>query len=72
MNKLTRANEAIRTFLSEVMVEMKKVSWPNWQELKSFTITVLVATVIISIIIGIEDKLLGYLLQKFLDLSSKS
>lgn len=72
MNKLIRAKEAIANFLKEVQVEMKKVSWPNWQELKGHTITVLVATVIVSIIIGFEDKILGYLLQAFLDLSSKS
>ncbi|GAB4310694.1 MAG: hypothetical protein Kow0059_00260 [Candidatus Sumerlaeia bacterium] len=72
MNKLKMASDSTRNFLKEVKVEMKKVSWPNRQELTSYTITVLVTVVVVSLIIGIEDKFLGFLLEQFLKISSKS
>ena len=72
MSKVKKAIDSTGNFFKEVKVEMKKVSWPNRRELTSYTITVLVTVVIVSIIIGIEDKFLGVLLEQFLSLSSKS
>jgi preprotein translocase subunit SecE len=42
-------------FLKEVWIELQKVAWPSWVELKGSTAVVVVAVIIISIFIGIVD-----------------
>lgn len=43
------------SFLKEVNAELKKVTWPDRQELISSTIIVIVAVLIISVYIGVVD-----------------
>ena len=45
-----------RTFLEECWVELTKVTWPDWDQLRSATIVVIVFTIIISAIIWLMDK----------------
>jgi preprotein translocase subunit SecE len=45
-------------FLKEVRAELDKVTWPTRQELIGSTIVTIVVTLIISIFIGIVDRLL--------------
>jgi preprotein translocase subunit SecE len=47
-----------REFLKEVRVESTKVSWPTRNELRDSTIVVIVTVLIVSIFIGIVDRLL--------------
>ncbi|MFH1277061.1 MAG: preprotein translocase subunit SecE [Candidatus Eisenbacteria bacterium] len=42
-------------FLKEVWIELQKVAWPSWEELKGSTGVVVVAVILISIFIGIVD-----------------
>lgn len=42
-------------FLKEVWIELQKVAWPSWEELKGSTAVVVVAVILISIFIGIVD-----------------
>ena len=42
-------------FLREVWIELQKVAWPTWMELKSSTAVVIVAVILISIFIGVVD-----------------
>ena len=42
-------------FLREVWIELQKVAWPTWEELKGSTLVVIVAVIVISIFIGIVD-----------------
>ena len=46
-------------FLKDVRVEMTKVTWPTWQELKGQTIVVIVAVLMIAAFIGIVDLFLS-------------
>mgnify|MGYP000394863682 CR=1 FL=1 len=48
-----------RTFLTDVRVELKKVSWPSRQDTISSTGVVLVVVFIISFHLGIIDILLS-------------
>ena len=48
-----------RGFLKDVRVEMSKVTWPTWPELKGQTIVVIVAVLMISAFIGIVDTILS-------------
>ena len=42
-------------FLREVWIELHKVAWPTWDELKGSTAVVIVAVFIVAIFIGIVD-----------------
>ncbi len=53
----------IRTFLSEVRVELKKVTWPSRQDTIASTGVVLVVTTIISFYLGFIDILLSKFIQ---------
>ncbi len=45
-------------FLKEVRTELNKVTWPTKQELMGSTIVTVVVTLIISVFIGIVDRVL--------------
>ncbi len=44
-----------RTFIEESWVELQKVTWPDYEQLKSATIVVVIFCIIISAIIWIMD-----------------
>lgn len=44
-----------RTFLEESWAELQKVTWPDYEQLKSATIVVIVFCIIISTIIWLMD-----------------
>jgi preprotein translocase subunit SecE len=48
-----------KSFLKDVRVEMSKVTWPSWDELKGQTIVVIVAVLMISAFIGLVDTILS-------------
>ena len=49
-----------REFLKEVRVEATKVSWPTRNELRDSTVVVIVTVVIVSVFIGIVDRVLTF------------
>ena len=49
----------LREFLEGVVFEMKKVSWPSWEELKGSTIVVLVLSGILALFLFGIDRTLG-------------
>lgn len=58
---LLRANK----FLRECWIELKKTSWPNYDELKKSTLLVLAAVTIITIWIGGLDYLFGLITRRY-------
>ncbi len=48
-------------FLKEVRVEMSRVTWPTYEELKSATIVVILVSLAFSIFIFIVDNIFKYL-----------
>jgi preprotein translocase subunit SecE len=48
-----------RTFLTDVRVELKKVTWPNRQDTLSSTVVVIIVVFIISFYLGFIDILLS-------------
>lgn len=48
----------IRNFIDGVIFEMKKVSWPSWEELKGSTVVVLILSLIISVFLFLVDLIL--------------
>ena len=56
MNKL-------KTYIEEVVKEMRKVSWPRRSELISNTTITLIATVIVSLFIFAADRIISGALE---------
>jgi len=46
------------TFVRESRDELKKVTWPERDEVTSFTVVVIIAVVIVSIFLGLIDSFL--------------
>lgn len=57
---LCRMHPAINTMAYEIANELKKVTWPNWQDTKVATIVVLITTAIIAVILGLFDLVWGW------------
>ncbi|MCX7000947.1 MAG: preprotein translocase subunit SecE [Candidatus Sumerlaeota bacterium] len=66
MNKIRQWYEKISNFLKDVKVEMKKVTWPSRDELVTYTVVVIVVVFILSVYIGVIDKVFGSFLELFL------
>jgi preprotein translocase subunit SecE len=62
MKKLRELLEKVKVFLTEVRIEMQKVTWPNRNEIVSYTLVVLVTVLILSLIIWAADNVLGKIL----------
>lgn len=52
-------------FLKECWIELKKTSWPSYDELKKSTILVLAALIVVTAWIGGLDFLLGTITRRF-------
>jgi preprotein translocase subunit SecE len=55
--------ERLRNYLGETRVEMKKVTWPTKGELKDATRVVIVATLLLTVFIGIIDQILSNIVK---------
>jgi len=53
----------IKKFFSEVSVEMKKVSWPKWDELKGSTWVVVSFSIKVSAFLFFIDRILSSIMQ---------
>ena len=52
-----------KQFIDEVQVELKKVSWPSWVELKGSTYVVLSLSLVLAVFLFFVDFLLGKVLS---------
>jgi preprotein translocase subunit SecE len=55
--------EKVKNYLAETKVELKKVTWPNKGELKDATRVVVVASILLTIFIGIIDQILTQVIK---------
>jgi preprotein translocase subunit SecE len=55
--------DKIKEYLEDVRREMKKVSWPDQQELIDYTIVVVVFTIILSAFIFAVDQVYSTILE---------
>jgi preprotein translocase subunit SecE len=61
MNRLT-------TYLRETWQELKRVSWPNRNELKESTGVVIVTVMVITVCTFVVDKVLDFAVKKIITL----
>ena len=56
----------LKSFISDVDFEMKKVSWPTWEELRGSTYVVLTLTFILGLYLFFADLILSKILSVLL------
>jgi preprotein translocase subunit SecE len=61
--RMKQVVQNIGTYLSEVSVEFKKISWPERQELLDSTVVVLSFIVIMAVVVLCCDKVIDFVLQ---------
>lgn len=54
------------TFLQQVRGEVRKITWPTWDDLRRSTIVITVLVIVIGLVIGIMDWVFAKLLIDFL------
>jgi preprotein translocase subunit SecE len=57
--------EETQRFLKEVRVEMSKVTWPTWLELRGSTILVIIVSIFFAAYIGIFDIIISIIIGFF-------
>lgn len=54
---------SVRAFVDDVSAETKKATWPTRDELVESTVLVVVTVVLLSVVVGVSDKVLGTILK---------
>jgi preprotein translocase subunit SecE len=57
--------EKTKKYLREVKIEMSKVAWPSWTELKGSTILVIILSAFFAVYIGGVDLILSIVSRVF-------
>ena len=57
-----------QTFLEECWIELQKVTWPDWDQLRSATIVVIIFTIVISAIIWTMDAVSSWVIRLIMGL----
>jgi preprotein translocase subunit SecE len=60
-----------RDFTLEVVDELKKVTWPDWPQLKSATLVILVFIMIVSMIIFTMDAVVRFVINNIINLFAR-
>ena len=61
-NKVTATMRGIPGFYQAVMVEMRKVTWPEVVDVRRATVAIIIFVLLLGLLITILDKILGTLL----------
>ena len=64
MKKIVELFNALRTFLGEVKTELKKCTWPTWDELKGSTVVVSISILLLGGFTVAADQILFLLFFK--------
>ena len=54
-----KMNRAVNTWALEVANELKRVTWPSWEETKLSTIVVVITSIVVAILLGVLDLVWG-------------
>ena len=58
--------QKVQQYIKDVIQEMKKVTWPTWEELKGSTLVVMGFSIIMGLYIAGLDVCLGFIVNKLL------
>lgn len=68
MNKIQKSVKTVRTFVGDVVTEMGRCTWPERQELIESTIVVIVSVLLLSLFVGLCDRVLVGVLNVLIQL----
>lgn len=54
---------SVKAFVGDVSAETRKASWPTRDELLQSTLLVIVTVVMLSVVVGVSDKVLSLILR---------
>ena len=60
----------VQKFIEEVQQEMKRVTWPDREQLRNATFVILVFVIILAIIIGAMDGIFSWLVRTIIGVFS--
>jgi preprotein translocase subunit SecE len=60
----------VQQFVEEVQLEMKRVTWPDRNQLRNATFVILVFVIILAIIIGAMDAVFSWLVRTIIGVFS--
>lgn len=63
MDKLKRMIQKFFSYLAEVGIEFKKISWPDRNELMDSSTVVITFIVILAVLVAVFDKIILFFLQ---------
>lgn len=49
-------------YIEEVRAEVRKVTWPSWEELRKSTVVIIIFVIIVGLIIAVMDAVFAFLL----------
>ncbi|MBM4352257.1 MAG: preprotein translocase subunit SecE [Deltaproteobacteria bacterium] len=52
-----KLNRVVNTWALEVANELKKVTWPSWEETRLSTVVVIITSIVMAIILGVFDMI---------------
>jgi preprotein translocase subunit SecE len=49
-------------YIEEVRAEVRKVTWPSWEELRKSTVVIIIFVIVVGLIIALMDAVFAFLL----------
>jgi preprotein translocase subunit SecE len=60
--------EQTKLFVDQTVDEMKKVTWPDWPQLRNATFVILIFVIVVALIIWLMDRGVSVILNLIIDL----
>ena len=57
-----------KVFVDQTVEEMKKVTWPDWPQLRNATFVILIFVIVVAAIIWLMDRSVSFILNFVIDL----
>ena len=57
-----------KIFVDQTVEEMKKVTWPDWPQLRNATFVILIFVIVVAAIIWLMDRSVSFILNFIIDL----
>ncbi len=62
MSSVTALAQRSTTFLREVRAEVRKISWPTWDDLRRSTVVITIIVILLGLLIGLMDWMFSKIL----------
>ncbi len=60
---MTNPIHKIRNFYTDTVTELKKCTWPTWNELWESTVVVIASSILLGLFVFVVDIMMRYLVQ---------